>query len=259
VGGLRGPPTLVLITQSYPNAYFETETYQFFNLRVAMGKILSKKFFLSVLTFFALSGCLCAQTLIFDRGLSANADAPIGWTEDTQHFVGDDFIVGATGEIWIIDRIRTWVIVDVKEGILLGDLFEKITLWGGLAGDSISDNKGAECACHDTVPLKTGKLSGKASDSPDIQFSQAQDQNHWQIDFNNLRWSVPGGAKLQFGINATGRPSSTKGSFNKWFNCASATPKQHSLRVFSQSGKLESFLENSATLKIQVWGHPAKN
>jgi hypothetical protein len=223
-----------------------------------------KKLFQIVLVFFASSGCLGAQTLIFDRGLPASADILIGWTDDTQHFIGDDFIVGGPEDVWIIDRIRTWVSVEAKDGILLGDIFQKITLFGGLAGDPTSSNKGAECACHDTLPLKIANLDGNASDNPDIQFSQVHNLKVWQIDFNNLRWSVPGGAKLQFGINAISRPLSNQKSFNKLLHCASVVQGKHSLRVFNQSGKLESFLENSgaipeksATLNIQVWGHPS--
>lgn len=224
---------------------------------------LLKNLFQPIVIIAAFSGCLRAQTMIFDSGLLSGADLRVGWTDDNQRFIGDDFVIGAPGEVWIIDKIRTWAAADAKADSSPGDLLERITLFGGLAGDP-NPNRGADCACHDTVPLKIADLSIKSTGNSDIQFSQDQVLKLWQIDFNHVQWSVPGGVKLQFGVSAAGRPTSNQGSFYKWFNHASAIQGKHSLRVFSESGKLESFLEikgknpeQSPTISIQVWGHLA--
>jgi hypothetical protein len=218
-----------------------------------------KAFLRFAIAIFVLSGCLSAQTLIFDRGISNDTNISLGWTEDNQHFIGDEFIVGTKGEVWIIDKIRTWAVVENKDGLSIEDLFKKIELFGSLAEDALPNPDAATCACHDAIILKAANLREKFTDNSDVQISPSPGLKLWQIDFNNMRWSVPGGAKLQFGINAILRTPSEQNSAYFWLNSASTLPAKRPLRIFTQSGKLELLRGYPAAINIQVWGHPSKH
>ena len=209
--------------------------------------------------------CLLAQTLLLDRGRHSDWPAGdvgrIGWAKDDKAFVGDDFVVGHDGETWVLDKIRTWAVAGSgrSSSADLGALFGKITLFGALANDQGT----VECACHNLIPMKSAVLSTIGSSDPDVAISQSDTlANVWQIDFENLRWSVPGAVTVEFGIKAVERSNAQqKGTF-KWLNAVSPTDGDHRLRVFGNDGALLSFLDrkaqNSGTsnaIDLQVWGH----
>jgi hypothetical protein len=52
-----------------------------------------------------------AQMLLVDRPVTGSAGSGIrlSWTK-SPGFLGDTFKVGAPGEVWVIDAIRTWAI-----------------------------------------------------------------------------------------------------------------------------------------------------
>jgi len=60
---------------------------------------------------------------------------------------------------------------------LWSNYFKSITLFGGIASDSVRD-PAVECACHDVVPLKSASLGDG-------------DLNHLDIGFSRLRKTVP--------------------------------------------------------------------
>jgi hypothetical protein len=200
--------------------------------------------------FWSLTGALYAQALVVDRGLPAVfAAAPeqrVGWTEDHQSFLGDDFQIGNSGETWVIDTIRTWAVKPAE----LADGFERITLYGGIAADPPAPGQ-TECACHGPVALKTVTLQrGRpAPQSPDVRFTAVdRAPDLWQIDFRNLRWSVPGGVAIEYGVKAAAREAF-------WLYGASPAKEAHRLRVFNESGMLLSFLNAPDRISLQVWAH----
>jgi hypothetical protein len=222
--------------------------------KISLGKPL-----LLALSVAGISGDLSAQIMLLDRGLPLHSAEPharqwaglhAAWVEDAKSFVGDDFNVGVSGEVWTIDTLRTWVLVETAPG----PLFEKITLYGGLAGQPIPKEQ-AECACHSLVPLKTTGASG----SPDVIALPAKPDapafeedgktfGLMQIEFRNLRWSVPGGVGLQFAVRAD--------TLRGWFNYASPTKVPHRLRVFDAAAQLRSFRGGDENgINLQVWGH----
>jgi hypothetical protein len=209
-------------------------------------------------------GCVTAQAPLLDRGVVSDSygkTATLDWTAADGSLIGDDFSIGREGETWVIDRVRAWVITSHAFSAALGAQLQRITFWGGLANDQAV----VECACHNLRPMKTGRLSEKGSDNPDIVVSPSSVPNLWQVDLQNFRWSVPGGAKVQFAINAVLRNSPQRNSAAKPLLAAVALQDAHSLRIFSQEGAFKSFVNNrlpsseeSLAISIQVWGHPAR-
>jgi hypothetical protein len=207
----------------------------------------------------ALNGGLSAQVLLIDRGPSTGnrgglalreANLRAAWTEESGHFVGDEFSIGSAGEVWFIDTLRTRVLVDETPG----HLFDKLTLFGGIAGQPLTAEQ-AECACHSVTTIKTASASG----APDVSVTRAASQppgyqeggktfRLWEIEFRNVRWSVPGGVGLQFALKAE--------TSHAWFNYASPIQTPHRLRVFDGAGQLRSFLGGDENgINLQVWGH----
>jgi hypothetical protein len=202
--------------------------------------------------------------LIVDRAASAAGNQPLGLAKDANNFLADDFQAGATGEDWVIDHIRLWAIPDPKapssSAQHLGDMFQKISLYGGIAPDLPPANQPPtpECDCHNLPALKTATLepgadTPKASDITISAKGQHDLPDTWQIDFENLSWSVPGGTPIQFGV--LGEPRPGNGGFT-YFNLGYAGEGQH-LRLFSSIGKIEHAVDDQgpARMYIQVWAH----
>jgi hypothetical protein len=200
------------------------------------------------------------QILILDRASSGESVQSLGLTEQTDAFIADDFVIGATKEDWIIDRIRLWAVADPKAPSprALGDLVRKISLLGGIAPDLPKPNQppGADCDCHNLPVLKSTSIepgSNTAGNRDVVIASGAQIHGSptWQIDFNDLRWSVPSGVRIQFGVFA--EPNSGRA----WYNLATPSDPAEQLRVFSSAGKFEkTFTSPSpARINVQVWGH----
>src|SRR4051794_38858576 len=78
------------------------------------------------------------QTLVFDRGVQTSSGRTVSWIKDDKAFVADDFRIGNSGEVWMIDRIRTWVVLDPANSP--ADLYSNLTLFGGLV-DPANSNK----------------------------------------------------------------------------------------------------------------------
>ena len=201
---------------------------------------------------------LPAQMLIVDRGPASGSSQPLGLTKETNAFLADDFVAGVAKEDWVIDHIRLWAVPDPKASSAqgLGDLFKKISLFGGIAPDlpPAGQAAAAECDCHNLPALKTATVEpgSNSTDSHDVVISANKQEGSelWQIDFNDMKWSVPGGTSIQFGILAEPYSGST------WYNLGSPASESH-LRVFSSAGKLQNPLHGDppASMNIQVWGH----
>jgi len=234
----------------------------------------------SLILLLALSVTLSAQGLVVDRGLpigNQRAGVRLGWTKDKTEFLGDDFHVGASGETWLIDKIRVWAVVPGSgHSENMGDLFSTISLYGGLASDPITDDKArdADCDCHGLVALKSATLPQGKSDSgnKDISISPVNTRSEalrevrgvggslWQIDFQNLQWSVPGGVGIEFGVRGEAREASSKNSGPFWFSYGSAIRDSHRLKVFDRRRLPKAFFDGGkqmgdATIgiNVQVW------
>src|SRR5262249_45850628 len=158
----------------------------------------------------------------------------------------DDFRVGKKGESWMIDRLRVWAIANAGPNAILGDLYSKMTLFGGLV-DTANTNQPRspeDCDCHGLIrPIKAVDLDRQkiSPNNPDLKISQVGNgglagKTLLQIDFENLRWSVPGGSDVQFGIQAAGRSNTT--GVAPWLNYSVPGENDH-LRVFENSGKFQ--------------------
>jgi hypothetical protein len=212
-----------------------------------------------IIVFLALPGCAASQALLLDRGLIPDSHTKaigIDCTGADGSLTGDDFSIGREGETWVIDKIRAWIISPHA----FGAQFQTITFLGGLANDQAT----VECACHNLLPMKRGMLSDEGSGNPDIVVSSTSVANLWQVDFQNFRWSVPGGAKVQFAIHAVPRGLPQPNPEARPLLAATTVQHAHSLRVFSKEGAFKSFLDKklpssgeSLVIGIQVWGHPA--
>jgi hypothetical protein len=120
----------------------------------------------------------------------------------------------------------------------------------------------SQCACHGLTVLKAATLrpGSDSSGNPGIQITPAgQDGSHglWQVDFQDVRWSVPGGLNLQFGVLGVGRPKAD-GTPYIWFNLASPGAERH-LRWFDPDGKPVGTVDDPLRLHVQVWGHLSGN
>ncbi len=216
------------------------------------------KFAVFLLTCFAFASNVPAQMLIVDRGPGSGSNQSLGLAKETNAFLADDFVAGAAKEDWVIDHIRLWAVPDPKAGSpqSAGDLFRKISLIGGIAPDLPVPGQPApvECDCHNLPALKTAVLQqgSNSTDSPEVTISANKQEGSdlWQIDFKDMKWSVPGGTSIQFGILADAYAGAT------WYNLGSAADAGH-LRVFSNVGKLQNVFQSDspAAMNIQVWGH----
>ncbi|MGA7967900.1 MAG: hypothetical protein WCC32_15410 [Terriglobales bacterium] len=214
------------------------------------------KLFVLLLAGLASAGQLCAQPmLIFDRAPSSSSNQLLG-VKKADGFLADDFELGAVKEDWVIDHIRLWAVAEPKGAAphSLGDHFKRISLLGGIAPDlplPVPD-----CDCHNLPALKVAAIEpgSDATDSRDVEISAGaavEGSPSWQIDFEDLKWSVPGGTRIQFGVLAEPYAGYA------WYDLATPAEAGEHLRIFSSVGKFEKTFGPSAPARInvQVWGH----
>ena len=223
-------------------------------------------------------------SLVVDRGLPQsnlnNASGPVrsnvrwGWHD--HGFLGDDFTIGAPGERWVIDSIRTWAVPGTSQFNLphLGDYYKDVRLHFGTA---------------DLTPVSTTQLTEGSDETsnPDVRLSDAAASGAmayddfgtslrvWQIDFTNLNLRVEGGATYRFGVWGNGRAvPGMEGKQFMWYNHASNAPlsggKQDgadgSMLKFDAAGRYEGTFtaqgngwDKSADINVQVFAHRVDN
>jgi hypothetical protein len=203
------------------------------------------------------------QALLVDRSLAADdsGTAPLGVSPG---FVGDHFQVGNPKEVWVIDRLAVWAVADPSAGGAqpLSELYESVNLFGGIESQLPAPGQ-PDCACRKVVAVQKGALQpgADATDNARIRIT-AVTPGTWRVEFNDLKWSVPGGMPIQFGVAATGRASGTLGQRYTWFTHAAEDGGAHDLRLFAENGNLLGrFAPNglrlnpSVGMNVQVWGH----
>jgi hypothetical protein len=141
----------------------------------------------------------------------------------------------------MIDRVRMW---SARDGS-----YSAISLFGGLMDSTLGKQaKSAnDCDCHGIIrPIKTVNL-----DRTSLTASKPA-----PIDFDDVRWSVPGGSDVQFGVKAMTGPGNS-GQPKAVLNAAVAGERDH-LRVFDSDGKFQSLFASAPApqrIAVQVWAH----
>ena len=203
-------------------------------------------------------GTLHGQFLLVDREPKTLAElsGPARFNgEPHSGFPADRFQVGAKEEVWVIDRVRLWGHVEGAGRI--GDRFEKIQLFGGLEAEPPAPGQ-ADCDCHNLVALQTASLR-KGSDTAEGQDVKVSRPSAavWQLDFEHLNWSVPGGVEIQFGV--AGVPRSGRDRERGWSEYMVRTAAPHQVKIFDAHGKLlglhHGAMDPSLGFAVQVWGH----
>lgn len=173
------------------------------------------------------SGGRAQAALLFDRGLptqNINNTAPnhsasdlersnVSWgfadslTSGNSYPVGDDFLLGTTGQTYLVDTLRIWSVIGVADtpATISDHFWQSFTLWGGQV----------EAGAGGLRTLHTGPTNGS---DPQIRISQVTyltGENYWaepvqlyrkiwQIDFGGLSWVVEGGKRYQFFVDGSG-------------------------------------------------------
>jgi hypothetical protein len=170
--------------------------------------------------------------LVVDRGLpSSNLNDAAGasrsnvrWGWHDHGFLGDDFTLGAAGEHWVIDSVRTWAVPGGAGATFshLGDYFQDVRLHIGQ-----SDVTPVATAQLTAGSNETGNANVRVSDASEngaLMYDDFGTPLHiWQVDFTNLGLAVDGGVKVRFGVWGMGRaiPGDTDGKTFMWYNHAS--------------------------------------
>ena len=208
--------------------------------------------------------------LLVDRGMRLNTGSTeritVAGRPGKPEFVGDRVVVGASGETWIVDSIRTWAVVRGGKGgaTPLGTLYQKVVLFGGIETPLPVPGQ-PQCDCHDVMPIKTIPLH-PGSDG----FEGGDLKVDWrgpellELQFRRLQWSAPGGVPLQFGVMVEER-SGGRVPKADWHSAGAVLDGAHMLRVFSPEGKLLGpYVPNGGTplppdigIPVQVWGRRA--
>jgi len=236
-------------------------------------------FVLSVLA--VLPAFSAGSVLVVDRGLpqinlnneSGLVRSNVRWGWHDHGFLGDDFTIGAAGERWVIDSIRTWAVPGTAAANLphLGDYYQDVRLHFG---------KG------DVTPVSTAQLSQGSDETgnPDVRVSDASQNGTllyddfgtrlrvWQIDFTNLNLTVEGGVSYHFGVWGMGRPvpDNKEGKTFMWYNHASNAAlsgnrqdaADGSMLLFDAAGRSEGAFkaegngwDKPADINVQVFAH----
>ena len=196
---------------------------------------------------------LRGQHLLVDRGLQR----PDGMAaEPDGGFLADRFTIGAKGEVWVIDRLRIWVRA-AKDGGKIGDRLESVALFGGLEAAPAKPGE-LECDCHNLVALESAALreGSDIAEGSKVRISRLEPAV-WQLDFEDLNWSVPGGVAIQFGVS--GRRRADAGAA-KWSVYTVPAEAPHEIKLFDERGKLagpygKAGKDPAAGLAVQAWGH----
>jgi hypothetical protein len=216
-----------------------------------------------------------------DRGLPQanlnNASGPVRsnvrWGLHDHGFLGDDFTIGAPGETWVIDSIRTWAVPGTAEFSYshLGDYFQDVRLHFGTA---------------DLTPVSTAQLSAGTNDTSNTNIVVTDSAENgailyddfgarlriWQIDFNGLNLTVEGGTKYRFGVWGNGRAVPGKdGKTFMWYNHASNAALSGNrqdgadgqMLLFDAAGRFEGTFgaegngwDKPSDINVQVFAHP---
>jgi hypothetical protein len=200
---------------------------------------------------------LVARVLVVDRAPAsgANASQPV---ERVGGFLGDSFRVGAAGETWMLDAIRLWTPAAPPNScpVELGDRIAKLTLLGALDNPPIPGQPA--CDCHALVPIASAALGAGGSRSLNPGVRLTLEDRLWRIDFDPVRWSVPGGVDALFSLRASPRKDDACRAAESWSLSAGPADIGYRLHLLDKSGVPQGLAEAARpprAIHIQVWGH----
>lgn len=208
----------------------------------------------------AFAGFLHAQDPVLDRPLPAGqTPVPLEIERDAQGFLGDSFRIGAAGETWIVDSIRVWAIPSSLPGCPAtpGDRFAAITLLGALDNPPVPGVP--TCACHALVTIASAPLIPGSATSSNRDVKLAVGDHIWQIDFQNLRWSLPGSTDVLFAVRAIDRNRAACSAALHW-SLSASTEAGHRLKAFDISANplgLADPTDPPLLINVRVWAHRA--
>jgi hypothetical protein len=218
---------------------------------------------MKVLLLFAAAGLLAAQELVVDRALRPGvAPVPQRIEAGAKGFLGDAFKFGKENELWIIDSVRVWVVPDKspkcpKEP---GDRYSELVLLGAL--DNPPVNGEPVCDCHAMVAVSTAALTPGTAASPNRNFQLTPGDGVWQLDFRNLRWSLPGNSDVIFSVRAKGVPKAAAcGAAESFALSVSPAAPGHRLHTFDSKAVPTGLAEAGSEprwINVAVWAHAAK-
>jgi hypothetical protein len=221
--------------------------------------------------------------LVVDRGLpsgnlnnvSGAARSNVRWASGDSGFLGDHFVVGARGERWVIDSIRTWAVPGLEEvdPDHLGDFYQDVRLYFGASGGDLTPvasallSPGNDESSNPHVGITEATRSGAALYDNFGKFLRV-----WQIDFTGVNLSVDGGVNYSFGVWGMGReiPGQQNGKGYMWFNHASNAPLSAAhqdgadgvMLLFDGSGKAAGKFtgqgngwDKNSDINVQVFAH----
>jgi hypothetical protein len=198
-----------------------------------------------------------SQVLVVDRGIGGGARGT-QTVERAKGFYGDAFRIGAAGEIWMIDTVRLWAVPG--EGAAcpreVGDRIAKVTLLGALDNPPVPGQP--VCDCHALVAISSATLAagGSRSLNPDVRLSL--DKGMWRLDFQQVRWSVPGDMDVLFSVRATARKPGACRADTEWKLAAGPAADGYRLHLLDKAGVPEGLADIEQpprAIHIQVWAH----
>jgi hypothetical protein len=220
--------------------------------------------------------------LVVDRGLpqsnlnmaSGDSRANIRWSGEDHGFVGDDFTVGAPGETWVIDSIRTWAAPPMltTSSKHLGDLYQDVRLYFGPSGNALTPIQSSTLATgSDTADNAAVKFTDLTQSGATPYEEFGKDLRVVQVEFTRLNMTVQGGTKYAFGVWGMGRTVAGKEDkiypwFNLGSNAALSAARQDgsddTLLLFDGGGKFEGPFnskgqqwDKSSDINVQVFAH----
>jgi hypothetical protein len=194
---------------------------------------------------------------VIDRGLSrGRAPIPQAVEMDGKGFLGDSFRLGESGEVWIIDAIRVWAAHDSGPACASkpGDQLEKLTLYGALYNPPIPGQP--ECDCHALVPVVAAPMEKGSGRFLNRTVTLTPAAGLWQIDFRDVRWSVPGGLDVLFAVRAKTRGGQACDAGKTWALAAAVGEAGYRLRHFDKDLVPAGFAEagpEPRQIRVQVW------
>lgn len=177
---------------------------------------------------------LAAQTLVVDRPLGDRPTVPQIIERGAQGAYADAFRIGAAGEVWMIDSIRLWAIPAPACPRQLGDQIEKIGLYGALDNPPVPGQP--VCDCHALVALATVPLAPGSSASGNPKAQLTSEKGVWRLDFQDVRWSVPGGMDVLFSVRVTPRGTDGCHAAAGWSLAATPGAKDYRMHLLNEKG-----------------------
>lgn len=147
-----------------------------------------------------------------------NASGPVRsnvrWGVPDQGFVGDEFTIGAPGERWVVDSIRTWTVPGNASHIPshLSDFYEDVRLYFGRPDTGLTSVATTQLTAGSDETSNANVRISEATQAGALFYDDfGTHLSIWQVEFAGLNVTVQGGMKYRFGVWGMGRAGSRTG------------------------------------------------